>query len=77
MNYLATDMIERDYSPFCHAGATYRAEYVSLPTGVELLTVEFAPPEPAYAPVISSFPDWFQSLKTSGRLSWSLPAVIL
>lgn len=56
MNYLATDMIERDYSPFCHAGATYRAEYVSLPTGVELLTVEFAPPEPAYAPVILFIP---------------------
>jgi len=39
-------LINRDYSPFCHEGASYKAEYVSLPTGVELLTVVFSPPEP-------------------------------
>ena len=39
-------MINRDYSPFCHEGARYRAEYIALPTGVELLTVVFSPEEP-------------------------------
>lgn len=48
--------VARDYSPFCHKGASYRAEYVSLPTGVELLSVSFSPPEPAEVPVIIFIP---------------------
>jgi pimeloyl-ACP methyl ester carboxylesterase len=35
--------MDSDYSSFCHAGASYRAEYSALPTGVELLTVIFTP----------------------------------
>lgn len=56
MKDLTTDLIDRDYSPFCHPGATYRAEYVALPTGVELLSVTFSPPEPAGAPLILFIP---------------------
>lgn len=56
MSYMRENMIERDYSPFCHQGTVYRAEYVSLPTGVELLTVEFEPPEPVNGPVIIFIP---------------------
>lgn len=48
--------IDRDYSPFCHRDARYRAEYVALPTGVELLSVTFSPPEPAGLPVILFIP---------------------
>jgi pimeloyl-ACP methyl ester carboxylesterase len=45
-----------DYSPFCDRGATCKAEYVSLPTGVELLSVVFTPPEPSESPVIIFIP---------------------
>lgn len=48
--------LERDYTPFCHSGATYRTEYVRLPTGVELMSVVFTPPEPVVAPVILFIP---------------------
>jgi len=33
--------MERDYSGFCHNGASYRVEYNTLPTGVDLLCVVF------------------------------------
>jgi len=45
-----------DYSDFCHAGATYEVNYYALPTGVELLTVIFTPPEPADAPPVIFVP---------------------
>jgi len=45
-----------DYSDFCHAGATYEVKYSALPTGVELLTVIFTPPEPADAPPVIFVP---------------------
>ncbi len=45
-----------DYSDFCHAGATYEVKYSPLPTGVELLTVIFTPPEPADAPPVIFVP---------------------
>lgn len=48
--------VVRDYSPFCHEGATYRAEYAALPTGVELLAIYFSPPQPEEAPVILFIP---------------------
>ena len=47
---------ERDYSPFCHKRASYKAEYFPLPTGVELLTVAFTPPEPSDNSVILFLP---------------------
>ncbi len=53
---MKTNPLARDYTPFCHSGATYRAEYVRLPTGVELLSVAFTPPEPAAAPAILFIP---------------------
>ena len=56
MRKIPESPVARDYSPFCHKGASYRAEYVSLPTGVELLSVSFSPPEPAEAPVIIFIP---------------------
>jgi pimeloyl-ACP methyl ester carboxylesterase len=48
--------METDYSEFCHTGATFRVEYTSLPTGVELLTVIFTPPEPLDAPPVIFIP---------------------
>lgn len=48
--------MNRDYSDFCDSGATWKEEYVSLPTGVELLSVVFTPPEPAAAPIILFIP---------------------
>jgi pimeloyl-ACP methyl ester carboxylesterase len=48
--------MNRDYSDFCDSGATWKEEYVSLPTGVELLFVAFTPPEPAPAPIILFIP---------------------
>lgn len=48
--------VARDYSSFCHEGATYRAEYVSLPTGVELFAIHFSPTRPAEAPLILFIP---------------------
>jgi len=56
MNNLATDIINRDYSTFCHEGASCMAGYVPLPTGVELLYVSFSPPEPSESPVILFIP---------------------
>ena len=53
---MKTNPLTIDYSPFCHRGATYKAEYVSLPTGVELLSVVFSPPQNANAPVILFIP---------------------
>lgn len=48
--------METNYSDFCHAGASYKVEYSSLPTGVELLTVTFIPPEPLDAPPVVFIP---------------------
>jgi pimeloyl-ACP methyl ester carboxylesterase len=48
--------MNRDYSDFCDRGATWKEEYVSLPTGVKLLSVIFTPPEPAAAPAIIFIP---------------------
>jgi pimeloyl-ACP methyl ester carboxylesterase len=48
--------METDYSDFCHAGASYEVKYSALPTGVELLTVKFTPPEPADAPPVIFIP---------------------
>lgn len=48
--------VDRDYSPFCHEGATYMAEYVTLPTGVQLLAIRFSPPQPKEAPLILFIP---------------------
>jgi pimeloyl-ACP methyl ester carboxylesterase len=45
-----------DYSEFCHAGATFRVEYSPLPTGVELLSVTFTPPEPLDNPPVIFIP---------------------
>lgn len=56
MKVIKEDLTKRDYSPFCQEEATYKAEYVSLPSGVELLTVVFFPPEPAEAPVVLFLP---------------------
>lgn len=56
MNEMTDNPARRDYSPFCHEGAGYIAEYVLLPTGVELLTVVFSPPEPADTPAILFIP---------------------
>jgi pimeloyl-ACP methyl ester carboxylesterase len=50
------DLLNRDYSLFCHEGAGYRAEYVVLPSGVELLAVVFSPPDPAGSPPIMFVP---------------------
>jgi len=55
--------VDRDYSPFCHERASYRAEYVTLPTGVELLTVSFSPPEPFESPVILFVPGFVSLLE--------------
>jgi pimeloyl-ACP methyl ester carboxylesterase len=44
------------YSDFCHAGASYEVKYSALPTGVELLTVKFTPPEPDDAPPVIFIP---------------------
>lgn len=41
--------MDRDYSAFCDPGATWKEEYIPLPTGVELLSVTFAPASPAAA----------------------------
>jgi pimeloyl-ACP methyl ester carboxylesterase len=49
-------LMNRDYSDFCDRGATWKEEYVSLPTGVELLSVVFTPPEPVAGPVILFIP---------------------
>lgn len=48
--------METNYSDFCHAGASYQVEYSALPTGVELLTVIFTPPEPLDAPTVIFIP---------------------
>jgi len=48
--------METSYSDFCHAGAGYQVEYSILPTGVELLTVTFTPPEPLDAPPVIFIP---------------------
>lgn len=56
MKVITEDLTKRDYSPFCYAGAMYKAEYVPLSTGVELFSVAFSPPEPADAPVILFLP---------------------
>ncbi len=56
MKKMPENPVDRDYSPFCHEGATYRAEYAALPTGVELLTIYFSPPEPVAAPLILFIP---------------------
>ncbi len=56
MNRLPEDPVNRDYSPFCDERASYRAEYVSLPTGVELLAVSFSPPAPVESPLVLFIP---------------------
>ncbi len=56
MKIIPESPVDRDYSPFCHKGAGYRAEYVALPSGAELLSVSFSPPEPAGLPVILFIP---------------------
>jgi pimeloyl-ACP methyl ester carboxylesterase len=48
--------METDYSDFCHAGASCKVEYTALPTGVELLTVIFMPPEPPDNPPVIFIP---------------------
>lgn len=48
--------MEINYSDFCHAGASYKVEYSALPTGVELLTVTFTPPEPLDTPPVIFIP---------------------
>jgi len=48
--------METDYSDFCHKGAAWLVEYTALPTGVELLTVIFTPPEPLDAPPVIFIP---------------------
>lgn len=53
---MKTNPLTLDYSPFCHRDTTYKAEYVPLPTGVELLSVVFSPPHTAKAPVILFIP---------------------
>lgn len=56
MRKIPENPVDRDYSPFCDKGACYTTGYVSLPTGVELLSVTFSPPEPAGMPVILFVP---------------------
>ena len=56
MRKIPENPVDRDYSPFCNKGAGYRAGYIALPTGVELLSVTFSPPEPAGLPVILFLP---------------------
>ncbi|MCK7511622.1 MAG: hypothetical protein MZV70_51300 [Desulfobacterales bacterium] len=41
---------------FAMPGASCQVEYTSLPTGVELLTVIFTPPEPLDAPPVIFVP---------------------
>ena len=53
---MKTNPLTIDYSPFCHSDATYRAEYVPLPTGVELLAIVFSPPQTVNSPVILFIP---------------------
>jgi len=48
--------MEFNYSAFCHRGASYKVEYSVLPTGVELLTVIFTPPEPLNTPPVVFIP---------------------
>lgn len=48
--------IDRDYSAFCHAGTSFRAEYAALPSGVELLTIIFTPSETSKKPPIVFIP---------------------
>lgn len=48
--------MNRDYSVFCDSGATWKEEYVSLPTGVELLSVTFTPAEPSDSPSVLFIP---------------------
>lgn len=48
--------MERDFSPFCHAGTSFKAEYSALPSGVELMTVIFTPSEPAGKPPVLFIP---------------------
>lgn len=48
--------METDYSYFCHSGASFEVKYSALPTGVELLTVRFTPPEPADVPPVIFIP---------------------
>jgi pimeloyl-ACP methyl ester carboxylesterase len=48
--------METDYSDFCHEGAAWQVEYTALPTGVELLTVIFTPPEPFDVPPVIFIP---------------------
>jgi pimeloyl-ACP methyl ester carboxylesterase len=48
--------MERDYSAFCHAGTSFKAEYAALPSGVELLTVIFTPSTPAGKPPVLFIP---------------------
>ena len=54
--FMKAPFIDRDYSAFCHEGATYVARYISLPTGVELLTVTFTPPCPGNSPPVIFIP---------------------
>ncbi len=56
MRKIPENPVDRDYSPFCDKEACYSTGYVSLPTGVELLSVTFSPPEPAGLPVILFIP---------------------
>lgn len=56
MKKIPENPVDRDFSPFCDKGAAYMAEYVPLPTGVELLSVSFSPPEPSESPVILFIP---------------------
>ncbi|MDZ7633364.1 MAG: hypothetical protein U5L72_02545 [Bacteroidales bacterium] len=48
--------METNYSDFCHEGAGFKVEFAALPTGVELLTVIFTPPEPYDAPPVIFIP---------------------
>jgi pimeloyl-ACP methyl ester carboxylesterase len=53
---LKNSFMEIDYSAFCHQGASFKVEYSALPTGVELLTVIFTPPEPFDSPPVIFIP---------------------
>lgn len=48
--------MKRDYSAFCDRGATWREEYIALPTGVELRSVTFTPAVPSAAPPVIFIP---------------------
>ena len=48
--------MERDYSAFCYAGASYRIEYTALPTGVELQCIIFTPANMVSTPVVLFVP---------------------